>query len=359
MLISQENLRAVAVEILLAAGSSGDEPKIVADNLVQANLAGHDSHGIGMLPRYVVCVKTGELIPNQHAEVVIDEGPIITVDGRSGYGQVIGQEAMDIGIERARSLGVCTLTIRHSFHLGRIGAWGERCAQAGLVSIHHVNAIGHTGIVAPYRGSDARYSTNPYCCTIPGARAAGPLVLDMATTVMAHGKVRVARNKGETLPEGVLLDGHGRPTTDPEALFSDPAGALRPVGTYKGYGLALVNELLAGILSGGGTCRPETDHQNDTILNNMFSVILDPNRFVEPEFFKSELDSTVTHVTSSLPMNPAEPVLIPGDPERENMAQRQAEGIPIDENSWQLVVDTAASVGLASQKICALAQSRT
>ncbi|HIE76119.1 MAG TPA: malate/lactate/ureidoglycolate dehydrogenase, partial [Gammaproteobacteria bacterium] len=131
MLISQENLRAVAVEILLAAGSSGDEPGIVADNLVQANLAGHDSHGIGMLPRYVACVKTGELIPNQHAEVVIDEGPIITVDGRSGYGQVIGQEAMDIGIDRARSLGVCTLTIRHSFHLGRIGAWGERCAQAG------------------------------------------------------------------------------------------------------------------------------------------------------------------------------------------------------------------------------------
>jgi len=176
---------------------------------------------------------------------------------------------------------------------------------------------------------------------------------------MAHGKVRVAKNKGETLPEGVLLDGHGRPTTDPEALFSDPVGALRPVGTYKGYGLALVNELLAGILSGGGTCRPETDHQNDTILNNMFSVILDPNRFVGPEFFKSELDSTVTHVTSSPPMNPTEPVLIPGDPERENMAQRQAEGIPIDENSWQLVVDTAASVGLANQKICALAQSMT
>ena len=195
MLISQENLRAVAVEILLAAGSSGDEPGIVADNLVRANLAGHDSHGIGMLPRYVACVKTGGLIPNQHAEVVADEGPIITVDGRSGYGQVIGQEAMDIGIERAQSLGVCTLTIRQSFHLGRIGAWGERCAQAGLVSIHHVNAIGHPGNAAPYRGSDARYTTNPYCCTIPGARAAGPLVLDMATTVMAHGKVRVARNK--------------------------------------------------------------------------------------------------------------------------------------------------------------------
>jgi uncharacterized oxidoreductase len=178
----------------------------------------------------------------------------------------------------------------------------------------------------------------------------------MATTVMAHGKVRVARNKGEQLPEGVLLDGQGQPTTDPDALFSEPPGALRPVGTYKGYGLALVNELLAGILSGGGTCRPETHHKNDTILNNMFSVILDPNRFAGSEFFKSELDLTVEHVTSSPPMNPAEPVLIPGDPERANTSKREIEGIPIDENSWGLVVNTAKSVGLTSNQISNLAQ---
>ena len=356
MLIQSQNLQAVAVEILLAAGSSGDEPRIVAENLVRANLAGHDSHGIGMLPRYIACVKTGELIPNQHAEVVIDEGPIISIEGGAGYGQVIGQEAMDVGIERAHTLGVCVLTIRHSFHLGRIGAWGERCAEAGLVSIHHVNAVGHAGNAAPYRGSDARYTTNPYCCTIPGAREAAPLVLDMATTVMAHGKVRVARNKGEKLPEGVLLDGQGQPTTDPEALFSEPPGALRPVGTYKGYGLALVNELLAGILSGGGTCRPETHHENDTILNNMFSVILDPNRFVDSVYFQSELDLTVAHVTSSPPMNPGEPVLIPGDPERANASKRKVAGIPIDTNSWALVVNTAESVGLASSQISDLAK---
>jgi uncharacterized oxidoreductase len=346
----------VAVEILLAAGSSGDEPRIVAQNLVQANLAGHDSHGIGMLPRYIACVKTGELIPNQHATVVIDEGSIISIEGGAGYGQVIGQEAMDAGIERTRALGVCALTIRHSFHLGRIGAWGERCAEAGLVSIHHVNAVGHAGNAAPHRGSDARFTTNPYCCTIPGTRESAPLVLDMATTVMAHGKVRVARNKGEQLPEGVLLDGQGQPTTDPNSLFSEPPGALRPVGTYKGYGLALVNELLAGILSGGGTCRPETHHKNDTILNNMFSIILDPKRFAGSEFFESEFRSTVKHVTSSPPLNPSEPVLIPGDPERENISKRKAEGIPIDENSWRLVVDTAQSVGLANSQIAELAQ---
>ena len=172
---------------------------------------------------------------------------------------------------------------------------------------------------------------------------------------MAHGKVRVARNKGEQLPEGVLLDGRGQPTTDPNTLFSEPAGALRSVGTYKGYGLALVNELLAGILSGGGTCRPETHHKNDTILNNMFSIILDPGRFAGSEFFKSELDLTVKHVTSSPPLDPSEPVLIPGDPERANASRRKAKGIPIDENSWGLVLNSAESVGLTSNQITGLA----
>ncbi|MCH2485861.1 MAG: Ldh family oxidoreductase, partial [Gammaproteobacteria bacterium] len=133
MIICHENLRALAKEILTAAGSTGDEPQLVSDNLVEANLAGHDSHGIGMLPRYVASVKTGELIPNQHAKIAIDNGPLVTVDGGAGYGQVIGKEAMDIAIDRVREHGVCVMTIRRSFHLGRIGAWGERCAAAGFL----------------------------------------------------------------------------------------------------------------------------------------------------------------------------------------------------------------------------------
>ena len=147
---------------------------------------------MGMRPLDIAGVKTGELIPNKHANVVIDDGPMVSIEGGAGYGQVIGQEAMDVGIERARALGVCTLTIRHSFHLGRIGAWGERCAEAGSASILHVNAVGHVGHAAPYRASDARFTTNPYCCTIPVARKSEPLVLDMAPTGMAQGKVREA-----------------------------------------------------------------------------------------------------------------------------------------------------------------------
>jgi uncharacterized oxidoreductase len=171
-------------------------------------------------------------------------------------------------------------------------------------------------------------------------------ILDMATTILAHGKVRVAKNKGERLPEGILLDGHGRPTTDPNDLFGEPGGALLPMGEHKGYALALINELLAGVLSGGGTCRPETKRENDSLLNNMLSIIFDPGRLVDSEFMEAEIDATIAHVKASPPMNPDEPVLVPGDPERARVAERAAEGISVDEETWREILDAAESVGL-------------
>jgi len=352
-IIKDDRLRAVVREIVAAAGSEGEEPAMVADNLVYANLTGHDSHGVGMIPRYIRAVHSGELLPNAHARVVVDDGPMLAVDGGAGYGQVIGAEAMALGIERARRHGVCVLTIRSSFHLCRIGAWGEQCARAGMVSMHHVNVVGHGGIVAPWRGADARYSTNPYCCVLPGTAANPITALDFATSRVAHGKVRVARNKGERLEEGILLDASGQPTTDPNALFE--GGALRPFGEHKGYGVALGNELLAGVLSGGGTCRPETDHEHDTILNNMLSVIIDPRRLVSGEFYDSETDATLAHVKASPPMVPDEPVLAPGDPERATLAARSRDGIPIDDATWRELVETAVAVGIDAARIRAVA----
>ena len=357
MIISHENLRTLVKEIVTAAGSTGDEPQLVSDNLVEANLAGHDSHGIGMLPRYVASVQSGELIPNQHAKIAIDNGPLVTVDGGAGYGQVIGKEAMDIAIDRVREHGVCVMTIRRSFHLGRIGAWGERCAAAGFLSMHHVNVVGHPGLVAPYRGTDARFATNPYCCTLPATTTNPPTVLDMATSVIAHGKIRVARNKGESLPDGILIDGTGQPTNNPQAMFDSPPGAIQTFGTYKGYGLALINELLAGVFSGGGTCRPENEHVNDTILNNMFSVIIDPERLVGKAFIHTETDATIAHVKASPALTDAEPVLVPGDPERASNQKRRQSGIPVDEESWRLFVESGLSVGVSQNRINALAKS--
>ena len=349
--IDHQNLTAVVRDIVAAAGSTGDEPTLVAENLVGANLSGHDSHGVGMLPRYIACVHTGELVPDQHAEIIKDGGATLVVDGKAGYGQVIGREAMAIGIERAREFGVCSMTVRRSFHLCRIGAWAEQCADAGLVSMHHVNVTGHAGLVAPFRGTDARFTTNPYACAMPAASANPHTVLDFATSAAAHGKVRVARNKGETVPEGWLIDANGRPTTDPNTMFATPRGALLPFGEHKGYGLAFMNELLAGVLSGGGTCRPDNDRPNDTILNNMLSVIIDPGRFVDSGYYASETDAMIDHVKASPPSNAAEPVLVPGDPERARRAERKADGIAVDKETWQEIERAAQSVGISPPEL--------
>ena len=348
-IVAHDALTTIAGEIVRRAGSEGEEPQLVADNLIYANLTGHDSHGIGMLPRYIKCVLSGVLTPNQHARIVSDHGAMVSIDGGAGYGQVIGGEAMDIGIERARQHGVCVLTIQRSFHLCRIGAWGQRCAAAGMVSMHHVNVVGHRGLVAPFRGSDARYSTNPYCCVLPGTQSNPDLVLDFATSVVAQGKVRVAKNKGERMPPGILIDGEGEPSEDPEVMFGEPRGAIRSFGEHKGYGMALVNELLAGVLSGGGTCRPDTEVGTDSILNNMLSVIFDPTRLVTPSFYEQETDATLAHVRASPPLDPREPVLTPGDPERATMQQRLADGIPVDAETWRELVEAGGSVGLEPQ----------
>ena len=355
--VSDENLRAVVREMVSAAGSDGDEPHLVADNLVYANLTGHDSHGVGMLPAYMDSVLNHELIPNQHAQIVEDNGAVVVIDGNAGYGQVIGKESMSIGVERAREHGVCVLAIRASYHLCRIGAWGEQCAAAGMVSMHHVNGYGHRSLVTPFRGTEPRYMTNPYCCTLPATENNPAIIADFATSVIAMGKIRVARNKGEQLPDGIIFDAAGETSNDPNAMYTEPTGAIRPVGEHKGYCLGLVNELVAGALTGGNTCRPETKHKTHTILNNMLSIIIDPAKLAGTARFESEMDAAIAHVRSARPENPAEPVLMPGEPERQIMRQRMREGIPIDDESWRGVVAAAVSVGLPAARVEALAST--
>ena len=354
--IPHESLRTIVREMVSAAGSTGDEPRLVADNLVYANLTGHDSHGVGMLAAYMDSILNGELVPNQHAEIVEDNAAVVVVDGNAGYGQVIGFEAMKIGIERAREHGVCVLALRGSYHLCRIGAWGEQCAAAGMVSMHHVNGYGHRSLVTPFRGTEPRYMTNPYCCTLPATENNPAIIADFATSVIAMGKIRVARNKGEQLPGGIVFDTTGAPSNDPNVMYEEPNGAIRPVGEHKGYCMALINELVAGALTGGKTSRPETLHESYTILNNMLSIIIDPARLAGTRQFAQEMDAAVTHVRSARPENPAEPVLMPGEPERQMMQLRMAEGVPIDDESWRGLVAAAVSVGMPAERVEALVE---
>ncbi len=208
--------------VVRANGSSDEESEMVAGNLVRANLKGHDSHGVGLIPTYVNALQFGKLRPNKHVTVVTDEGAMLLLDGNAGYGQAIGIEAMNLGIERAKSHGLCLMSLRNTHHLGRIGEWGELAADAGLISIHWVNGITKMPLVAPFGGSDARYTTNPYCTAIPETPDHPRIIFDMATTKVAQGKIRVAFNKGVEVPPDCLIDAKGNMTTDPSVMFENP-----------------------------------------------------------------------------------------------------------------------------------------
>lgn len=346
MLIREENLRAVARAILEHAGSSTDEARIVSDHLVRSNLAGHDSHGVGMIPDYIRFLSRGALAPNTRARLVKDDGAILMFDGDRGYGQRVAREAMTAAIERCATTGIVLMTLRTAHHIGRIGTYGEQSLDAGLVSIHFVNVQDHPPLMAPFRGSDARFGTNPICVAVPGTDRNEPVLLDMATSKIALGKARVAMNKGVPVADDEVIDHRGRPTTDPSVMFGESdRGALLPIGEHKGYGLGLACEILAGVLSGGGTIAPENERLG-AIVNNMLTVVIDPARLVDLAWMRREIDAIVAYSQGSPALDPAEPVLIAGDPERSTAAERRAVGIPIDPRSWSDIVQAGATVGL-------------
>jgi len=346
MLIDHQELRATAARIFAAGGSSAEEARIVADHLVEANLRGHDSHGVGMIPRYVGNLRAGTLLPNKTGRVVSEEGAILVYDGERGYGQVVARRATERAIALAARTGVAVLALRNAHHIGRVGSYGELCAEAGLVSVHFVNVHGHKPLVAPHRGRDGRLSTNPVCVAVPAAEPGRPIILDMATSGVAMGKVRVARNRGEELAPGLVMDADGRPTRDPAVMFSEPHGALLPFAEHKGYALAFICELLAGAVGGGGTLKPANQSQG-TITNSMLAFVLDPRRLAAAGAIEDEIRAITGYVTASPPRKAEEPVLVPGDPERVSRAKRLREGVPLDAETWREIAAAAESLGLA------------
>ncbi len=353
MQVPHERLRRLISEILQRGGSDAPEADLVAGHLVDANLAGHDSHGVGLIPAYVRHLEAGLVVPNTPAKMVKDEGAFLMFDGQRGYGRRVAGEAMAAAIERCRDTGVVVMTLANAHHIGRVGAYGEQASAAGLVSLHFVNVADHGGLVAPFRGSDSRFSTNPVCIAMPGTGSQPPLLLDMATSGVAMGKVLVAKRAGRRVPEGILVDPSGQPTTDPEVMFREPRGSLLPFGQHKGYGLAVLAELLAGGLSGGGTIQPENPRLGG-VVNNMFGVIVDPARLAGVEWLRREIDGFVDYVKASPPADPAAPVLVPGDPERLARAERLRTGIPLDAATWEEMLAACEKVGLPRSEATAL-----
>lgn len=349
-IISEQNLKSLLQKILQQAGSDEYEAGVVAEHLVGANMTGHDSHGAIMLPIYVRNIREGLLIPGMCASLVRDDGSIMVFDGQRGYGQRVAAEAMDAAICRCRDTGLVLMTLRNAHHIGRVGTYGEQSIRAGLVSLHFVNVIDHSPLVAPFGGREARYSTNPICMAMPATAENPAVLLDMATSRIARGKAMVAMNKGERVAEGLILDSNGEPTTDPAVMFHQPGGALLPFGEHKGYGLAFFCELLAGVLTGGGTIQPENPRLGG-IVNNMFTFLVDPGRLVEHDWMQREIDAVTRFVKASPPSSAGESVLVAGDPERERRAERTLSGIPFDETTWEEILAAGESVGLSRSSL--------
>jgi uncharacterized oxidoreductase len=337
-IIRVEPLRAAIKALVRGFGSEPREVDLVTENLIQANLTGHDSHGIGMLPRYSEAFVEGGLKANAHVKTTLDGGAMLRLDGQAGFGQVIGHEAMELGIARAKQFGSCIVALGNSHHLCRIGAWAEMAVAANLISVHFTNVISRP-IVAPFGGGDARFGTNPFTVGIP-VPGGEPILLDFATSVMAQGKARVAYNKGEQMPAGRLLDNRGQPTTDPKFAVVEPHGAIVTFGEHKGYGLAVVCELLGGALAAGMACHAPASGEK-RVLNGMLTILFDPAKLSEGALFGNEMTGFLDWVKASPPQPGFDHVRLAGEPERETRAKRLAEGIPVDETSWGDILKAA------------------
>jgi hydroxycarboxylate dehydrogenase B len=352
VIVRAPELRSVVRAIVERGGSEALEAELVADNLVLANMSGHDSHGVGMLPRYVDALLEGGLRINQQVRIELDTGTLLRLDGNSGYGQVVGRQAMQLGVARAERHGVCVVALANAHHLGRIGHWAEQCLERGLISLHFVNVVSRP-IVAPFGGLDARTGTNPVCVAIPRQNEPA-IVLDFATSRIAQGKTRIAYNRGQQVPPDTIIDDRGAATTDPRYTVVAPFGAILPFGQHKGFGLSLIAELLGGALTGGATCR-QPDTGSRVIINGMFSILIDPAQLGTAQHFAAEAEAYVAWLKQSPVPDDASAISLPGERGRRSRERCEAQGIAIDPTTWAEISGAGQKLGLSRREVQSLA----
>jgi uncharacterized oxidoreductase len=342
-----ETLVRFAEAVFQAAGVPADEAAIVSRSLVGANLCGHDSHGLIRIPQYVQAVADGMLRPGAPLSILKDTAVVLSCDGGWGLGQVQAHRLLERLVPRARSAGLAAGTLKQCGHIGRLGEYAEAATDAGLAFLATVNTHGYGRAVAPPGGVEGRLGTNPLCLAAP-TRGGPAVVLDIGTSVAAEGKVRVAFNKGEAVPQGWLLDAQGRPTTDPGVLYREPRGTILPLGgtqSYKGFGIGLLLDMFAGGLSGAPCSRPGEPPRSG---NAVFFLVLAPEHFAGEEHFLTEVTALAENVRSCQRAEGVDAIQLPGDPERRERARRQAEGVRLDDGTWGQLVAVAAKLGVAA-----------
>jgi uncharacterized oxidoreductase len=322
--IQVNNLIDFVAEVFSHSESSPEEARRIATYLTTANLTGHDSHGVIRVPVYIRWKKTGNVVPNQTPEIIVDTPSLAVVDGKFGYGQTVTPFAVRTGIEKCKKAGLAAIALRNAGHIGRVGDWAEMAAAEGLVSVHFVNAAGSL-LVAPFGGVQKRLSTAPYCVGIP-RQGQDPIVLDFATSIVAEGKVLVASRGGKKLPTGALVDADGTLSEDPSVLY----GPHTPDGPLTG----------TGATSGGRQ-----------FANGMLAFYVDPKVIDTSNYFDEEISRYTDFIRETKPITGVESVLVPGDPERKMRAERTKNGVPLPDDTWAAIVNTAREVGVSEASI--------
>jgi hydroxycarboxylate dehydrogenase B len=338
-------LTQLARELFIAAGVQGVDAALVANSLVDANLCGHDSHGLLRVPQYLDFLKQGIFKPGVPLTVLSETSAVLSADGNWGLGQVQAYRLLNTLLEKSRSLGIAAGTLRNCGHIGRLGEYAEAAAHESMAFIAAVNSHGGGRRVVPPGGTEGRISTNPICMGAPTSES--PVVLDFGTSAVAEGKVRLSFQKNEQVPEGWLVDHAGKPTTDPGVLYAEPRGNILPFGgpqMYKGFGLGLLVDLLCGGLSGGSCSNPK--FQLGGQGNAVFFIVINPALFGGVSHFLCESDGLTEFVRSCPTAEGSGPVILPGEPERISKAKRVVEGIPIPEGTWNLIAKAAAALGV-------------
>ncbi len=334
-----EPLTRFADALFQACGVPAAEADHVARSLVDANLCGHDSHGVIRIVQYVGALQDGRLKPGAAFQVVKETAGVLVVDGGWGLGQVQAHRLLERLVPRAQALGLAAGTLKHCGHIGRLGEYAEAAAAHKMAFLASVTNHGFGRGVAPPGGTASRIGTNPLCLGVPSQ--GDPVILDIGTSVVAEGKVRVLFNKGQQVPPGWLLDPEGKPTTDPGVLYKEPRGSILPLGgnqAYKGFGIGLLLDMLVGGFSGAPCSNPTRPNLS---ANAVFFLVLDIAQFAGTEHFLSEVTSLAENVRACPKAAGVDEILVPGDPERRSKTQRLKTGIVLDEGTWGQLTELA------------------
>lgn len=343
-IIDSERLTHISHDILIKHGASEEEGSTVAKYLIDANLMGHDSHGILQLAGYVDRIKKGHIVPGAKFEIVNETPTTAKINGNWGFGQVVQTKATQLAIEKAKKNMIAAVTVAYQGHVGMLNTYTRMAASEGLIGQMNCDSGRGPRVVVPFGGRDARLGTNPICIALP-SNLEGPIFIDMATSQVAAGKVVLYRNRHKQVPLGWMVDKDGNPTTNPNDFFT--GGALMPMGGidagHKGYGLGAMIDVFAGILTGLGWGEDPHAKHNDGSLFIAINVVA----FRSIEQFKVEVTDFAHFLKSSRPAEGFKEVMYPGEIEWLTMQDRLKTGVSIEDETWAVVNKLAAEVSVS------------